>query len=306
MGRKKSRNTAKTGDKKLYKSRDNKAVNESRHGSDDDDNMYNEVDRFHNRREEEDMIRFDKDGDDSESEDDGITTGREAVFDLGVGGSSSSEEDDSDEDSIDDDGDDDGSSPADEDDVSSSSDDDDDSVEEFEDPTKTNVLDWGNKKREYYLGDTADLEIGQDEEDAEVEEEAGREIVRARLEKMDEDDFMLEDDDDDDDMHELKGKSSDKTEIETFQSSRSKESLQKLSRKEKLKLLHFSHPELLPIIEHFRDSSILKLLQETDIAADVLTKDKENAQVRIVFFWGNIFTTKLNSIETSRTYDRLK
>ena len=234
MGRKKSRNTAKTGDKKLYKSRDNKSVNESRNGSDDDD-MYNEVDRFHNRREEEDMIRFEKDGDESESEDDGITTGREAVFDLGVGGSSS-EEDESDES----DDDDDASSPEDDDASSSSSSD--DSVEEFEDPTKTNVLDWGNKKREYYLGDTADLEIGQDEEDAEVEEEAGREIVRARLEKMDEDDFMLEDEDEDD-IQKQEGKSSDKKEIETFQSSRSKESLQKLSRKEKLKLLHFSHPE---------------------------------------------------------------
>ena len=293
MGRKKSRNTAKTGDKKLYKSRDNKSVNESRNGSDDDD-MYNEVDRFHNRREEEDMIRFEKDGDESESEDDGITTGREAVFDLGVGGSSS-EEDESDES----DDDDDASSPEDDDASSSSSSD--DSVEEFEDPTKTNVLDWGNKKREYYLGDTADLEIGQDEEDAEVEEEAGREIVRARLEKMDEDDFMLEDEDGDD-IQKQEGKSSDKKkDIETFQSSRSKESLQKLSRKEKLKLLHFSHPELLPIIEHFRDSSILKLLNETDIATDVLTSDKENAEVRFLCFISKNFTPKI-----LRTYDRLK
>ena len=66
------------------------------------------------------------------------------------------------------------------------------------------------------MEDTADLEIGQDEEDAEVEEEAGREIVRARLEKMDEDDFMLEDEDGDD-IQKQEGKSSDKKEIETFQ-----------------------------------------------------------------------------------------
>ena len=31
-------------------------------------------------------------------------------------------------------------------------------------------------------------------------------------------------------------------------------------------------------MEHFRDSSILKLLNETDIATDVLTNDKENAE----------------------------
>ena len=53
---------------------------------------------------------------------------------------------------------------------------------------KTNVLDRRNKKRGYYLEDTADLEIGQDEEDAELEEEAGREIDRARLEKKKMDD----------------------------------------------------------------------------------------------------------------------
>eukprot|EP00560_Eucampia_antarctica_P005376 CAMPEP_0197836210 /NCGR_PEP_ID=MMETSP1437-20131217/28268_1 /TAXON_ID=49252 ORGANISM="Eucampia antarctica, Strain CCMP1452" /NCGR_SAMPLE_ID=MMETSP1437 /ASSEMBLY_ACC=CAM_ASM_001096 /LENGTH=689 /DNA_ID=CAMNT_0043442213 /DNA_START=55 /DNA_END=2124 /DNA_ORIENTATION=+ len=287
MGRKKSRNTAKTGDKALYKNRDEATLDTSANKGSDDDNMYDEVDRFHNGREEEQIMRFDKNEGDSESEDDGITKDREAVFDLGVGGSSS-EEDESDEDSSDD-----NSSSADEEEEVMQSDEDDDDSDsdgsEEEDPTKTNVLDWGRKKRDYYLGDTADLEIGQDEEDAEVEEEAGREVVRARLEKMEEDDFMLDEDDNDDDKvvrsqsktsKKTTGKSnsSSTTAIETIQSSKTREKLQQLSTKEKIKLLKFSHPELLPIVEHFRDASIQNLLKETLIATNALTKDEDNAQ----------------------------
>jgi len=286
MGRRKSRNTAKTGDKKLYASReDETALGQSSQKPDsDDDQMFNEVDRYHNRREES-VIPFDKDEGDSESDDDGITKGREAVFDLGVGGSSSEDDDDESSDNEDDDSS--ASSSGDEEAAKSSDEDsesDDDLDDEFDDgeATETNVLDWGKKKRDYYLGDTADLEIGQDEEDAEVEEEAGREVVRARLEKMDEGDFMLGDEDDgDDEAHSNKSKKfieSESTTMETIQSLNTREKLMKLSTKEKLKVLKFSHPELLPIVEHFRDSSIQSLLQETLIATDALTKDKENAE----------------------------
>jgi U3 small nucleolar RNA-associated protein 3 len=290
MGRRKSRNTAKTGDKKLYASREAETpLAKSSQLDSDDDQMYNEVDRYHNRREEE-VMHLDKDDDESESEDDGITKGREAVFDLGVGGSSS-EEDDSD-----DDDDDDESSSDDKDDSDGSSDEEeattassDSESDDFEDePTESDILNWGKKiKKDYYGGDTADLEIGQDEEDAEMEEEAGREVVRARLEKMDEDDFMLDEDEDENDDMAQSNKSKESSEsgkvmesatIETIKSFNTREKLLKLSTKEKMKLLKFSHPELLPIVEHFRDSSIHNLLEETHIATNALTKEKENAE----------------------------
>merc|ERR1711971_1085373 len=63
-----------------------------------------------------------------------------------------------------------------------------------------------------------------------------------------------------------------------IQSLNTREKLQKLSTKEKMKLLKFSHPELLPIVEHFRDSSIQNLRMETLIATNALTKDSENAE----------------------------
>ena len=58
---------------------------------------------------------------------------------------------------------------------------------------------WG-RKSSYRGGDTADLEIGQDVQDAEDEEEAGLELLRGRLQGMKEQDFFpdLGSDDDDD------------------------------------------------------------------------------------------------------------
>jgi len=75
-------------------------------------------------------------------------------------------------------------------DLYSSSDDDDDEDdpihEELHGEEATN---WGNKKASYYSADTADIEIGQDEEDAFVEEEAARDVRDTRFEEMNDDDF---------------------------------------------------------------------------------------------------------------------
>ena len=49
---------------------------------------------------------------------------------------------------------------------------------------------WGSRKEAYYHGDTADLEIGQEEEDAHLEEEAAREVQKRSLSRMNEEDFM--------------------------------------------------------------------------------------------------------------------
>merc|ERR1712070_598866 len=89
------------------------------------------------------------------------------------------------------------SSSIDEDDVSSSDEDDDlaQMRADLEAPTTAEeLMHWGKKKRDYYHGDTADLEIGQDEEDAILEEEAADEVLNTRYDQMDEEDYMLHSD----------------------------------------------------------------------------------------------------------------
>ena len=58
---------------------------------------------------------------------------------------------------------------------------------------------WGRKKSNYYSGDTADLEIGQDVQDAEDEEAAVRDLHQQTVKKMKESDFYDNPSDDDDD-----------------------------------------------------------------------------------------------------------
>ncbi len=244
--------------------------------------MYNEVERYHNRKEEENFMKLDggdSEDDESDEEDDGITKHQEGVFDLGIGGSSDEDDDDDDDD---DDGDSDG-----DDDVrheqnaaamASSSDvdddDDDDSEDEDDDDNKPQkLLNWGDKKHSYYHGDTADLELGQDIEDAYLEEEAGREVEKARLEEMDDADFMLDgvggDNEDADVDQEDENKSSQtksKSNVETIQSIRSsRQNLSKLSKSEKIKFLKANHPELLPLVQHFTQP--IQELNETTMAA---------------------------------------
>ena len=58
------------------------------------------------------------------------------------------------------------------------------------------LTDWGASRRTYYGGDTADLEIGQKDEDAVAEEALARVQQREALEALHEDDFALDGDDD--------------------------------------------------------------------------------------------------------------
>mmetsp|Transcript_20286 Transcript_20286/g.42428 ORF Transcript_20286/g.42428 Transcript_20286/m.42428 type:complete len:694 (-) Transcript_20286:38-2119(-) len=279
MGRR-SRHSAKTGDQSLYKSR---TENEGAKRDDsDDDPMYNEVDRYHNRKEEETYLKLDgnSDDDDESSEDDGITKNREGVFDLGVGGSSDEDDDDDDSEEEDERA----SKRAKQERVKAieeelASSDDSDSDSEDDDEGQSNLLNWGDKKHSYYHGDTADLEIGQDVEDAYLEEEAGREVEKARLDAMDDADFMLDGDDGDDeegaqeDAEPKSNKSKSKDDrMETIQSVKSAKQLSKLSKKEKLKLLKVNHPELLPLVQHF-SSPIQELSETTMVAAGTLLKD---------------------------------
>ena len=275
----------------MYKSRTSQDDDNLRGDGSDDDEMYDEVDRFHNRKEEEFLQLGGHDDDDgsSSSEDDGVTKGREGVFDLGVGGSS--DEDDSDDDDDDEEKVEASSSKKEVTMLASSSSDDDD---DDDDEKKSNLLNWGAKKHSYYHGDTADLEIGQDVDDAYLEEEAGREVEKARLEDMEEGDFMLDGDEDEEEEVEVKPKkkkqkkssSRQGEEVETIlQPSKNTKQMSKLSKKEKIKLLKANHPELLPLVQHF-SGSVQDLVDSTMVASGALLKNgakagKKEAQVRL-------------------------
>ena len=283
MGRGKKRNTAKTGDVAIYKARDD--ADSSTNNKKDDDMMYNEVERYHNANEDlqDDILKFDRD--DDSDDDDGFEQ-KENVFDLGLGDDDDS--DDSDDSSVDsipkkkraahEDASD--ETPDDSDDDGESDSDGDSSVGSFEAP-ETDVLNWGKRKKDYYHGDTADLELGQQVEDAELEEEAGREVLKTRMEGMTENDFMLDDDDDEDnsDNDGQDDKSKSKTLSSAITTSMRK-NLSKLSKKDKIKLMGKSHPELLPLITHFREEFIRPCVDETLVVANAMFQNKENAEVR--------------------------
>jgi U3 small nucleolar RNA-associated protein 3 len=208
----------------------------------------NEVDWYHNDREKE-FLRLDQEGADKSDEDD--SDDEEAVMDLAVGGDSSSDDDDSEDESGDEEkGNDDnasGSSSEENDELGSS---DEDTEEEKED-----VRAWGKKKSSYYHGDTADLEIGQDQDDAFLEEAAAKEVQAARYKEMSEDDFVLSDTEDN---------NQDAPDAETENVSNSRD-MSKLSLKDKQKILDKQHPEMLPLLSHFAD--VVEDLEENSIVA---------------------------------------
>jgi len=305
MGRR-SRHSAKTGDQSLYKNR-NTTNNQNDDDDSDNDPMYDEVDRYNNKlQEEENYLQLDisdKDSSSEEEEDDGITTKREGVFDLGM----DDDEGDSSSDDSSEDDDDRQTKQKDIEQAASSSDSSDNSDSEQEDDKTSKLFNWGTTKSSYYHGDTADLEIGQSVNDAYLEEEAGREVELARLDELDDMDFMLDGDDDDDGNGDIeegsvekvsskkrKSKSTSKTtskptaaDTTTTLITKKKQtstSKKKLSTKEKLKILKSQHPELLPLIQHFNDP-INELNETTLLACGALLKGgvckgKKEAEVR--------------------------
>jgi len=294
MGKK--RQTAKTGDKALYKSRE-KLNERNKKKGDDDDPMYNEIDRFHNEQ-DQDFIRL---GEEDEAKndfdvDEDLAGNKMPVLDLGAGGMSSSDDDDDDDDDDHSSANEDGynnksrksasghnarnaDSSSESDDMSDDDDDDDDSIIE-EDPRN-----WGKKKSLYYHGDTADLEIGQEEDDAFLEEEAAKEIQASRFEDMDEDDFVLsEDENDEKDSptgNDKAGKESSSTKITSAKAIHEKletiRDTSKLTKKETRKLLDKQYPELLPMVSYFSD--IVKDLKDrTQVATKALMDGEGTAE----------------------------
>jgi U3 small nucleolar RNA-associated protein 3 len=275
----KRRNTAKTGDKALY----------SKRGQDDDagpkrddaDPMYDEIDQFHKDK-DADYLKLDNTNNADSDPDDGMTH-QHNIMDLGVGG----DDDDSESSSSDDEGrrggpkaaheddDEDNNSDSEEASMVSSSDDDEDVVS---DPRQ-----WGRKKSTYYHGDTADLEIGQDQEDAFLEEEAAKEVQKARLADMTEDDFVLSDNDNDEnqeteDAH--KDKNATKHPPVMEQDLTKTRDLSKLTRKDKRKLLQKQHSELLPIVSYFSDI-VKDLKTNTSVAQKALFQQEGTAEVSL-------------------------
>ena len=232
--------------------------------------MYSKVDRFHNKRDEE-FLKLDGNQSDSESEEE-----REAVMDLGIGGEdSASGESDSSEEEV--------GRPGKQDDESSSEDEEevaDSSESENEDFEVEDVRDWGKKKASYYHGDTADLEIGQDEEDAYLEEEAAREVQAARYKDMDEEDFLMSDDDKEE---ETAG------DIENLSSARN---LSKLTAKDRQKILEKQHPELLPLLSYF--SETVKELDETTTVATKAIFEGEDGTAEVRDMDGFVCQTSMH------------
>lgn len=268
------RHTAKTGDKAIYKNRNNVVISENNFV--DDDDMYNEVDRYHNARDElqDDMLKFGEQNDDSGEE--GMQQDVEGVFDLGLDQSDDESESN------------DGSSSEEEQEATlrrqplqAIDDSDDSSTDSVDQLEESDLLNWGKRKKDYYHGDTADLEIGQEVEDAELEEEGAKEILKARMENMTEDDFMLdneEEDTEDEDVDTDVKSSGDVEMISAKMNFAKRRKLSTLSKREKMKLMTRNHPELLPLISHFRDEVIRPCAEKTSVVVNCL-QNNENAEV---------------------------
>lgn len=284
----KRRNTAKTGDRAASGKGKKQPVERTNRGDDDDDDpMYTKVDRYHNQKEEE-FMKLDNAQSDSEEEE------KEAIMDLGLGGD---DDDDSDASSSGDDPSDDEDSVLRDDDQleEGESDDDDDDGEvsvsssEEEEEELQDVRNWGRNKKAYYHGDTADLEIGQEIDDAYLEEEAAKEVQRARYEEMSDDDFELSDSEEKNEQSKQSG------DVEKLSSSRD---VHKLTAKERKKLLDKQHPEMLPLMSYFSGAA-KEFDEKTNLAAKALFEGEKDA-ADVSFVIADMCVWAL------RTHDRLE
>ena len=264
MGKGKKRQSAKTGDQKLYANRGADENIETdvrkRRRVEDNDFVNDATSRFSN---ETDRLKFGE-SDSGEAED---SEGDEVVMELGGDMSSSSDDDDNDDDDrnenenanvYNDQGDasdsDSSSSPP---SIAPSDSDDSDSDAESEnsDDVRTQTLNWGSRKSNYYSGDVADLEIGQDVADAYDEEAAVKEVERVRFKNMDDGDFLSEDSDSNSDIADsVIKKSGKKTSSEELELP-SKDLVKVLSAADKIRLLKKETPELITLVEHFKRKS---------------------------------------------------
>jgi hypothetical protein len=143
----KGRSTAKTGSGRGSKREEASGSSSKRAQAADEDQDYMRLEEDVERRSQED------------EDDSGLPSQYQEVMDLG-GGDDSDDEDSSEEKDSQDEKD--HANP--QDDLRSDEDEDSESGEEDDDLEVSDPRNWGRKKSAYYNGDTADLEIGQDEE----------------------------------------------------------------------------------------------------------------------------------------------
>jgi hypothetical protein len=146
----KGRSTAKTGSGRGARREEASGSSSKRAEAAEDDQDYMRLEKDVERRSQED------------EEDSGLPSQYQEVMDLGAG-ADSDDEDSSDEE----DGQDEKDHANPQDDLRSDEDEDDEDSESGEEDDDLEVSDprnWGRKKSAYYNGDTADLEIGQDED----------------------------------------------------------------------------------------------------------------------------------------------
>jgi U3 small nucleolar RNA-associated protein 3 len=201
--------------------------------SDSDD----EVDAFHNERQQ---VNLNVGDDVSDSDDD------EAVF--GVAGDDGSDDDEDDDDDSDDD--------------------------EEDQAIKSMTSQWGKNKKAFHGADVTELELDDDEnEQAKLEEQAALELQSSQLGQMEEDDFDDDlDDDSEDEEDGKKGKGRSKSQddglleamnddLSDIQFSKSgsvavekvSKKLTHLSKDEKLEIVMTDAPELIGLLEEFKD-----------------------------------------------------
>jgi len=106
--------------------------------------------------------------------------------------------------------------------------------------------------------------------------------MKARMEGMSEDDFILETesldegDNDADRKTEELGEEIEIHDVGAEGQSKKRRNLTELSKKDKIKIMKKSHPELFPLISHFRDGMIRPCVEETLVVNHALFQDKEN------------------------------
>jgi U3 small nucleolar RNA-associated protein 3 len=143
----KGRSTAKTGSGRGSKREEASGSSSKRAEPAEEDQDYMRLEENVERRSKED------------EEDIGLPSQYQEVMDLGAGDDSDDEDSSEEEDNQDEK---DHANP--QDDLRSDEDEDDEDSESGEEDEVTDPRNWGRKKSAYYNGDTADLEIGQDEE----------------------------------------------------------------------------------------------------------------------------------------------
>ena len=322
---------AKTGDKGLYASRaadeDERPRSTRRRSASEDgsDSASSDLDSDYlalegadsyarGRERAADGTKDDKKRDRLRRKDDEFTASKErAVFDLG--GDESSDGSDSDDGSSDggsdddeaaekhaDDGDDSGDDDSDDDGGSDDESSDDESADDDDDDESNAddglALQWGRSKKRMYGGDVADLEIGQDVQDAYDEETAVQELIQQRNKAMRGEDFMG------DygasgaaaaqtagNQTGLKGSSSssssDSSSLRLSASSSSSSSSSALTVQDKVRLLSKLSPATVPLLEHFA-AKVRDYRSRVGPATEALRKERDDSTGR-----SNLGTTEL-------------